>query len=226
MARKRAARKAARKAARQSKRQERKATRQSGRQERKSARSGRKTSRQESRQSARAERRGRKTTRQSERQQRKSRKQSARQERTQTRAERPTRYETRAETKQARIAAKEASGWYSPEAVESRQETLRTGIGTWGDVAGTAVETTGEFLESYMTGGLSDVGEAAGGFLSDLDLSGVSDYFGAEEELEETTEAATWYDDLPPWAIPAAVVAGVGAIYFATREPPKKKKRS
>jgi len=228
MARKRAARKKAR----QEKAAERKSTRQSKRQERKTAKSDRKTSRQSSRQERKSEKSERKTTRQTERQERKSqkqtarqdrksRKQSARQERKQTRVEQPKRWEGRQDIRMERVKQKGESGYWTPEAVESRAQTWQAGISTYGDVAGTALETTGEFLEALYAPA-SGIADAAGSWFEDVDLSGVSDLWGDDtyDDEDETGIAAdSWYDDLPAWAIPAAVVGAVGLVYLATREP-------
>lgn len=219
--RKGAARRAARKRARASKKREkqrtktikkrekstRKTARQESRQEKRSDRRARKGGRQESRQDKRAAKQERKSTRQSERQARKAQKQTARQERKGTRAGRVS----------ERIAAKSEAGWYSPEAVASRQQTLQTGISTYGDIATTGLETAGELLEAVY----APASGIAEGLLGGLDLESVSDFWSDDEDEyddEETAISATDVETWPTWAWVALAAGGAGVVYLATRK--------
>jgi len=123
--------------------------------------------------------------------------------------ERTERIKARSGTRTERVKAKGASGYWSPESVSARQETLRMGIGEVGDLAGAA-----------LTGGVSGLG----GLASSLLGGGEDDQVAAtgEEISGEGGEEISGEGGKPPMTIIVVVVVVlvvlvVGAVVLSKK---------
>lgn len=94
------------------------------------------------------------------------------------------RIQARKAPKLARIEAKKESGFWSPEAIAERQQTVREGIGAGAALA----QTAAELGVAAATGGVSELGGLLGGG-------------------EEYDEGGGGMANLPSWALPVGIAA-------------------
>lgn len=104
-----------------------------------------------------------------------------------------------------RTQAKAAGGKWDPESVSARWEGIASvtesaaGLGEHGIDAYTAAQT----------GGLSSL-------FGDDDMYGSGDVGGTGDYYDD--DDVEWYEDLPEWAIPAAVVTVVAGVFLLSRK--------
>ncbi len=128
--------------------------------------------------------------------------QSGKSERVGTRqSEKTGRTEFRKAVGLERVTQKGQSGYWSPEAVASRQASVQAGIGALGELG-------------------SDLVGAFGGGEGEPDTAPISGGGGGSSEEEEEEEIPLTEKE---WFIPAVIAAGAGAIYLMTQDKGKKK---
>jgi hypothetical protein len=103
-----------------------------------------------------------------------------------------------------RVQAKAEGGKFSPESTAARWE----GISSLGS---SAADLAGHGIDAYtaaQTGGLSSL-------FGDDDMYGAGDVGGTGDYYADEGD---WTDDLPEWALPAALVVGAVGIFLLTKK--------
>ena len=153
------------------------------------------------------ERRARRAAKKAARRQYKTDKKAARRDaklarQGQRQASRTDRVATRQRSGDIKAQGKADSGYWSPQAVESRQQTVRGAFG--------AVEDLGSAAIAAFGGGDS---EPEAGMSAGMGGGGYDSYDQTDEESITEKE----------WFIPAVIAAGAGAIYLMTQDKGAKK---